>query len=322
MAESALITGATGFVGGHLARAFVEAGYRVRCGVRATSDTRVLEDLPVERVALDLRRPENSLAEAVRDAEVVVHAAGITRARREGDYHAINAEGTRLLAAAAAAAGARQFVLVSSLAARGPDAPARDGPDRPASAYGRSKLRAEAYLRPFGDRMEVVALRPAAVYGPRDRDFLPLIKLARAGWLVVPDNHLLLQPVYATDVARAALTAARGSVGFGPFPVAEPGRYGWRDVAEGLGRALGRPVRTVRIPAALLVSAGVVAERAAGMWGLDPPLDERRARDLAVNSWTCDVSGTQEALAWRAEVPLYEGLQRTVRWYRRAGWLV
>ena len=322
MAGRVLVTGATGFVGGHLARALVEAGYTVRCGVRATSDAGTLDGLGVERVALDLRRPGDYLTEAVRDVEFVVHAAGITRARREGDYRVINAEGTRRLAAAAADAGVRRFVLISSLAARGPDASARDGRDHPTSAYGRSKLSAEEYLRGFGDRMEVVALRPAAVYGPRDRDFLPLIKLARTGWLVAPTNPLRLQPAYAGDVARAAVAAARSPLDFGPFPVAEPGRYGWPEVAEGLGRTLGRRVRLLRVPGAVLVAGGVLAERAAGLWGMDPPLDERRARDLAANSWTCDVAGTEEALAWRAEVSLYDGLERAVRWYRRAGWLV
>ena len=323
MAERVLLTGATGFVGGHLARAFVEAGYVVRCGVRATSDTRALDDLPIERVSLDLVHPTAPLAEAVRGAEVVVHAAGITRARREGDYHAINAEGTRRLAAtAAASAGVRRFVLISSLAARGPDASANDGRDRPASAYGRSKLEAEAYLRPYCDRMEGVVLRPAAVYGPRDRDFLPLIKMVRAGWVPVANGPLLFQPVYAEDLARAALAAARRPVGIGPFPVAEAGRYAWPEVVEGLGEALGRPVRLFRVPAAFVVSAGVVTERAARLIGADPLLDERRARDLAVNAWTCDVSGTEEALAWRAEVPLRDGLEQTVGWYRRAGWLV
>ncbi|MDQ4107043.1 MAG: NAD(P)-dependent oxidoreductase, partial [Actinomycetota bacterium] len=215
MAERVLLTGATGFVGGHIARAFVEAGYKVRCGVRSTSDTRFLDGLTVELVPLDLGRPEDP-SETIRDAEVVVHAAGITKARREGDYYAVNAEGTRRLATAAVAAGVRHFVLVSSLAARGPDASSKDGRDRPVSAYGRSKLQAEAHLRTFGDRMEVVALRPAGVYGPRDTDFLPLIKMACAGWLVVPNNSLLLQPVYAEDAARAALAATRRPVGFGP----------------------------------------------------------------------------------------------------------
>ena len=317
-----LLTGATGFVGSHVARTFVEAGYAVRCGVRATSDTRALEGLPVELVTLDLDHPRGIPAEALGDAAIVVHAAGITRARREGDYHAVNAEATRRLGEAAAAAGVRRFVLISSLAGRAPDAASRDGLDRPTSAYGRSKAAAEGYLRRFGDRMETVALRPAGIYGPRDTDFLPLIKLANAGWLVIPNDRLRLQPVYAADVARAVLAAARAPVGFGPFPVAERGRYTWREVAEGLGRTLGRPVRAVRVPAGVLVLAGRVAERMATLSGGVPVLDERRARDLAVDAWTCDVSGTEEALGWRAEVPLFEGLGRTVRWYRGAGWLV
>jgi nucleoside-diphosphate-sugar epimerase len=170
--------------------------------------------------------------------------------------------------------------------------------------------------------MELVVLRPAGIYGPRDTEFLPLFKLARTGWLVIPDDSLLLQPVYAEDVARAVLAAARAPVGFGPFPVAEPGRYTWRDVAEGLGRALARPVRTLRLPAAMVLLAGRVAQQAGRLPGVVPVFDERRARDLALNAWTCDVSGTEEALGWRAEVPLFEGLERTVHWYRRAGWLV
>lgn len=322
MAERVLLTGATGFVGSNVARAFVETGYEVRCGVRVTSDTRALDGLAVELVPLDLGHAGEELTAAMREVDTVVHAAGITRARREGDYGAVNAEGTRRLAASAVAAGVRRFVLISSLAARGPDASSKDGRDRPVSAYGRSKLAAEAYLRDFDGRMEIVALRPAAVYGPRDKDFLPLIKLARTGWIVVPNTPLLLQPVYAEDVALAALATARGPADFGPFPVADTGRYTWREVAEGLGEALGRRVRAVRLPAGVLVSAGCVAGWAAKLRGAAPFFDERRARDLAVNAWTCDVSGTEEALGWRAEVPLFEGLERTVGWYRKSGWLV
>ena len=320
MPDRVLVTGATGFVGGHVIKTFVEAGYKARCGVRAASDARHLADLPVERVPLDLNRPED-LSRAARNVDVVVHAAGITRAGRAADYHAVNAVGTRDLAAAAVEAGVRRFVLVSSLAARGPDSLSADGEDRPASAYGRSKLEAEAYLRGLGGEMEAIALRPAAVYGPRDRDLLPLFRMARAGWVAIPGGKTPLQPVYAEDVARAALAAARAPVGFGPFPVAEGGRYAWRGVAESLGEALGRPVRTVPLPTSLFSFAGGAAEGVAGLFGKAPPFDRRRAEDLAVHSWTCDVSGTEEALGWRAEVPLLEGLERAVRWYRRAGWI-
>ena len=316
-----MITGATGFVGSHIAEAFVGAGYRVRCGVRATSDTRWISDLPVELVPLDLSRPED-FDGALEGADVLVHAAGITRARREEDYFLVNAEGTRRLAEAAAGARVRRFVLIGSLAARGPDDLARvDGRDHPESAYGRSKLEAEAYLRALDERIiDTVALRPVAIYGPRDTDFLPLLKMARRGFLVLSGEGLL-QPVYATDVARAALAAARKPVGFGPYPVAEPASYSWQDVTAGLEAALGRRIRVVRLPAAAFELAGRAAERLAKARGSVPIFDERRARDLSVHTWTCDPSGTEKALGWRAEVSLLEGLNLTTRWYRKAGWL-
>lgn len=316
-----LITGATGFVGSHITCAFAEAGHEIRCALRPTSDAHAIEDFPVERTHLDLDRPE-TLAKAVKDAEVVVHAAGITRARRPADYHRVNAQGARRLALAAADAGVRRFVFLSSLAARGPDACAADGRDRPASAYGWSKLEAEESLRPFEGRMEVVALRPAAIYGPRDRDFLPLFEMARAGFLVVPGGPGLLQPVYAEDVARAVLAAAHEEAGFGPYPVAEPARYGWKEVVAGLEGALGRGVRAVRVPPAAFSLAGRVAEAATRTGRAAPSFDERRAEDLAIHTWTCDVSGTEHALGWRAEVPLREGLETTARWYWKAGWLL
>jgi nucleoside-diphosphate-sugar epimerase len=238
MPDRVLLTGATGFVGSHIAQAFAEAGYEVLCGVRASSDLRWLSGLPVERVPLDLKGGAQDLSRTVRNADLVVHAAGITRARRAKDYYSVNAGGTRRLADAALGAGVRRFVLISSLAARGPDDLTKDGRDHPGSAYGRSKLEGEARLRSLGGQMEAVALRPAAVYGPRDTDLLPLFKLARAGWLPIPSGPNLLQPVYATDVAGAALAAAREPVGFGPFPVAEKGRYRCRRRAgEGSGAA-------------------------------------------------------------------------------------
>ena len=319
MPERVLITGASGFVGSHIAQTFAEAGYEVRCGVRASSSARWIPNL--ERVPLDMTGRTEDFSRAVKDADLVVHAAGITRARRTEDYHAVNAAGTEKLAAAALGAGVRRFVLISSLAARGPDDLARDGRDHPESAYGRSKLEAEAYLRGSDDRMEAVALRPAGVYGPRDTDLLPLFKMADAGWLLLPSGTNLLQPVYAEDVARAALAAAREAPGFGPFPVAEAARYTWVDVVAGLQMALGRSVRTVRVPAAAFTLAGRAAEWAARPLSAVPVFDERRGRDLALRTWTCDTSATERALGWRAKVPLFEGLERTARWYRQTGWL-
>src|SRR5215211_6659999 len=200
MPNRVLVTGATGFVGSHVAQALVESGYEVRCGARPTSNARWISGLDMERVPLDVRGNPDDFCRAVQNVDVVVHAAGITRARQPEDYYSVNAGGTRRLAAAALRSGVRRFVLISSLAARGPD-----GHDHPESDYGRSKLEAETHLLALGGRMETVVLRPAAVYGPRDTDLLPLFRIARAGWLLVPSGAGPLQPVYAEDVARAAL---------------------------------------------------------------------------------------------------------------------
>ena len=132
MANHVLVTGATGFVGSHVAEAFVEAGYDVRFGARATSDLRWISSLDTERVPLDLRGKPEDLSRALRDVDVMVHAAGITRARRMEDYHEVNAAGTERLAAAALEAGVRRIVLISSLAARGP--PAAATPRAPTAA--------------------------------------------------------------------------------------------------------------------------------------------------------------------------------------------
>jgi nucleoside-diphosphate-sugar epimerase len=321
MSDRVLVTGATGFVGSHIARAFVEAGYEVRCGVRASSSRRWISDLPVELTPLDMTGRAEEFSRAVENADLIVHAAGITRAWREQDYHSVNAEGTRRLASAAIEAGVRRFVLISSLAARGPDDMTKDGRDHPESAYGLSKLEAEARLRGLDEQMETVALRPAAVYGPRDTDLLPLFKMAQRGWLALPSGTNLLQPVYAEDVASAALAAARKTAGFGPFPVAEAARYTWEEVVVGLEKALGRTVRAVRLRAVAFTLAGRAAELAARPFSAVPVFDERRGRDLAARTWTCETFTTERALGWRAEVSLFEGLERTARWYGQAGWL-
>lgn len=317
MTRTALLTGATGFVGSHAARAFVEAGWRVRCSVRPTSGTRWLEGLEVETIEVDLESGAGLVA-ALRDASVVVHAAGITRAYDPSRYHVVNVGATGRVAAAAAEAGCRRLVFISSLAARGPD-----GADGPTSPYGRSKREAEMLLRGVGPPPEVVVLRPAGVYGPRDADMAPLFRAAARGWLPVPATEAPIQPVYVTDVASATLRAAERAEppGYGPHPVAAPGRHRWEEVRRALEEVLGRRVRAVRIPPLAYEAAGLLGEAIGRLGRRAPSFDRRRARDLARHRWTCDPSATETALGWRAAVPLREGLRRTLEWYRSEGWV-
>jgi nucleoside-diphosphate-sugar epimerase len=310
-----LITGATGFLGGQVAAAWVDQGHSVRCTVRATSDASRLNDLGVELAEWDVHATEG-VRSALEGIDTVVHVAGITRAPRETEYFQVNATGAGRLAEAAASAGVRRFVLVSSLAARGPD-----GGTGPISAYGASKLRGEELVRLFEEKMEIVILRPGGIYGPRDTDMFPLFESASRGWLVAPAGGPPLQPIYVTDAASLTVAAGTAPHAIGPFPVAEEGQYEWTDVRDGLAAALDRQIRIVSLPATVFISIGAVAETAARLLRKDPPLDKRNAIDLSRHGWTCDTAPTRETFGWRTEVALPEGLAKTVRWYRDAGWL-
>jgi nucleoside-diphosphate-sugar epimerase len=316
------LTGATGFVGSHIAETLSRSGFRVRCAIRTTSDTRWLRGLPVETVetrAIDLVSPA-SIDEALQGVTHIVHAAGITRALKEAEYLSVNADVTQVLAEAAVRACVERFVLISSLAARGPD-----GSRGPASAYGASKLESEKRLQAVvesGGSLQPRVLRPGGVYGPRDRELLPLFQVARSGFVPVPRGVGRLQPVYASDVATAVLQAL--DVDWrddGPFHLGGPEVHTWEEIAEALGAAIGRGVRPVRVPAALFLAAGSLSELAAFIRRRAPDLDRRRARDLTRLDWTCELGPVKRELGWRPEVSLRQGLAEAADWYREVGWL-
>jgi nucleoside-diphosphate-sugar epimerase len=191
------------------------------------------------------------------------------------------------------------------------------------SAYGRSKREAEELLGRLEPPPDVVVLRPTGVYGPRDRDIVPLFRAAFRGFLPTPVTRARIQPVYVTDVATAVLRAAApgAATGFGPFPIAEPRRYAWDEIRAALEAATGRRIRHVALPPVLYEIAGAAGEAVGRATGREPIFDRRRARDLARHAWTCDVAATEEALGWRAEVALPEGVRRTLDWYRAEGWM-
>jgi nucleoside-diphosphate-sugar epimerase len=323
------LTGATGFLGSHVADALLARGYRVRASVRATSSHRWLEGKPVETIEVNLIDPDDC-RRFLAGTEGLVHCAGLVSAPSERLYRLANVDTTvRLLEAAADAwrdhGAAAAFILVSSLAAHGPaglERPAVEtNPCRPITAYGRSKREAETALesRPWSFRTAI--LRPPSLYGPRDREFIPLFRFALKGWTARLGRRMTgLSLVDGRDAAEAAVALLRTPTATGAFFV-DDGRtgYDWNALGEALGAMAGRRVRRVTLPLVLLRTLSFLA--GGGRAARSAVLNRDRLRDLDCAGWVCDGRRLVAETGFTGGREAAVGFRQTLDFYREEGWL-
>jgi nucleoside-diphosphate-sugar epimerase len=320
----ALVTGATGFVGSHLAEALRSRGDDVTALVRSPAKAAALRPLGVRVVRGDLD-DHDSLARAVEGQDVVFHVAGLVAARDEAEFLRCNRDGTANLVAAAARAQVSRLVYVSSMAAGGPAERGRPlagtEPPRPVTAYGRSKLEGEAVVR--AGTLPWVIVRPPTVYGPRDREVLKVFRMAR--WGVAPvfgDGSQELSAVHGADLADALVAAGTAATTPGKvYYACHPEVVTSAELVRAVGRAMGRPVRLVPIPHALGRSMLGVTELAARLAGQTTILTRDKANEFFQAAWTGDPGPLTRDSGWRAKHDLPSGLADTYRWYQSAGWL-
>ena len=296
------LTGATGFVGGHV----LELLEKRRMPVRALTRRPLDPKLNVEWVEGSLGDPE-SLRRLVEGADAVIHVAGAINAPSQQAFEAANVTGTEAVIAAAKAVGVRRFVHVSSLAAREPQL----------SQYGASKARSERVVEASGLDWSIV--RPPAVYGPGDKETFELFKMARGGQIFMPPKGRL-SLIHVDDLARllVALTAADAPTGL----VLEPddGRAGgWTHVEFGdaLGEAVGVPARTISTPRFVLGLASKVdrlirRDRA--------KLTADRVAYFCHPDWVASPVLAVPPSLWQPEIDTRKGLKATAEWYSEHSW--
>ena len=318
------VTGGTGFVGGHLVDALRRRGDTIACLVRSVGNAARLQE-PDVRLVVGHLGDTAALASLLEGAELVYHVAGAVAARTEGEFYRVNVEGTTRVVQAAKKAGVRRFLHVSSLAVTGPTVPGspldESAPPRPVTPYGKSKQAAEEVVKASG--LDFTIVRPPAVYGPRDRQFLRLFSLVRRGWApLLQGGPQELSLVHGADLAEALIAAAATphTVG-GVYHAASPEVVTQRALVDGIARALGRPVRLVKVPPLALRAI----LRARGAWGRlrgrASLLSPERAAELTAAAWTCRSDALERDAGWRARIGLREGLEDTAGWYKQAGWL-
>ena len=320
----ALVTGATGFVGRHLVDALLRRGDTVTALIRSPQKAQEIADLGVRLIKGDLDEL-NAMARACEGQDVVYHVAGLVAARNEAEFFQVNRHGTLALLKAATAAGCKRFVLVSSAAAAGPSLPGvplkGDEPPDPVTTYGRSKLAGEEVVR--GGKIPWTIVRPPAVYGPGDRELLRIFKLARLGIApVFGGGRQELSLVYGPDLGEALAAAGHAPGAFGKIYYAcHPEVVTSGAMVREIGRAMGKSVRLLPLPAMLAKGILTVTGAAARLTGKATLLTRDKAHEFLAPAWTADPARLTADTGWRAEHDLTAGVRGTLEWYREKRWL-
>ena len=303
------ITGATGFIGGRLTSALIEAGYEVRALTRRAPPREVTQGVSWVQGALD---DEESLRALVKDVAFVVHVAGAIKARNRAAFLAVNAGGTRRLATAAAVQPVPpRFVHLSSIAARAPTL----------STYAASKRASEQALHSFGVLRPVI-LRPPAVYGPGDMETLRIFQMAANGFVVAPAaSGAKFSLVHVDDVARAVLAALNLS-DTPPRPIefddGRKGGYSWPELVAAAGAALNKTPRLVWLPSPFVYAAGLGGSVYGLLTGRPNVLSWDKVGELLHPDW---VASGERLPGYNPLWNIEKGFKDAVMWYTSRGLL-
>jgi nucleoside-diphosphate-sugar epimerase len=211
------VTGATGFVGSHVVRRLTASGHQVRILARRMPISALTPDKPLEVVLGDLD-DQVALRRLVGGVDAVIHVAGIIKARRAAEFHKVNVEGTRHIAAALAEVSSDVRVIhVSSLAAREPGL----------SPYCASKRGGEDAIRALPNPVRLTIIRPPAVYGPGDAEIFPMFKAASLGFCTYPGTRLSrVSLIHGADLAAAIVAAVEAPPMLDPVYELDDGHAG------------------------------------------------------------------------------------------------
>ena len=322
--EKILITGSSGFVGSHLVEEALNRGLTVFAGVRASSSKRYLQDERIRFVEMDFSS-EKSLALALEEQyDYIMHNAGITKAPNDDTYLKINKGFTQNLVEAISThqSSLKKFTFTSSIAAYGPADHTEDQivsnrmTPNPVTGYGRSKLAAEQYLNEQTE-LPWVIVRPTAVYGPRDVDFLTLyqsIKKGIAGQIGFKDQHASF--IYVRELAKVMLDITLSEKTKSSYFASDGEKYHVQELNKIVADSIGKKIIKIKIPLPLIKIIAGVNELYSKLSGKATILNFDKVNELKATNWYCDIENLKKDIGYNPEIHLKEGIEKTTKWYR------
>jgi nucleoside-diphosphate-sugar epimerase len=311
-------------------------GYETWAGIRKNSSRTYLQNKHIRFIDLDYGNKTN-LKEQLRHIvnetgrfDSIVHIAGLTKAVQQADFDKVNYEYTRHLVDALIEIDAvpDSFIFMSTLGVMGvgdeihytPFAPHHT--PNPNTTYGKSKLKAENYLKNLPD-FPYVILRPTGVYGARDKDYLILMRVIQKGFEIsIGFRKQLLTFIHIDDLVKIIFSCIDKKIDRKEYNVADGDIYTDSEFNTIVQQALQqkRAIR-LKIPLWIVRIAASVNEKIAGILGKSTTFNTDKYRIMKQRNWSCDISPVQADLDFQPDFRLKAGIEKTIKWYKEQNWL-
>jgi len=320
-----LLTGATGFVGSHIVEELISKNHNVIATIRKSSNLKWIKNQPIqfEYCSLD---DEQQLSNVVSKVDVIVHCAGVVRAINWDGYYKTNVLGTQKLVNVAIANknNIKKFIYISSQAAMGPsntEVPKQlSEKENPVSNYGKSKLLAEQKVKKLEGIIPYTIIRPASVYGPRDKDIFIFFNLVKHHLKPKTYTKRFIQLVFVKDIAKViSLSLNNSNTNNKIYYLCDGNIYSWKDVATTIAKANNIKTIPIMLFNFIFKSVASVYEIVAKITKKPQVLSKEKIVEMMQTYWTADNTDVIKDIGFKFE-KLENGAKITYNWYLNNKW--